>query len=84
MISEQQQQAQLNIGKADAVHDFGQSGRVMSVDLPLCRLALGDMLKDINTPSVYTTDGIKHMNEGLSEITGGAVTNTSGEGGSSY
>jgi hypothetical protein len=85
MISEQQQQqAQLNIGKADAVHDLGQSGRVRSEDLPLCRLALGDMLKDINTPSVYTTDGIKHMNEGLSEITDGAVTNTGGGSESSY
>tara|TARA_Y100000389_G_scaffold139622_1_gene137381 strand:+ start:3241 stop:7500 length:4260 start_codon:yes stop_codon:yes gene_type:complete len=85
MISEQQQQqAQLNIGKADAVHDLGQSGRVRSEDLPLCRLALGDMLKDIKTPSVNTTDGINHMNEGLSSITAGVVENTAGGSESSY
>ena len=73
-----QQKTQDNIGKADAVHDLGQSGRVRRDDLPLCRLALGDMLKDINTPTVYTPkkDCIKHMNEGLSIITGGLVTST--------
>lgn len=77
-MSNSQQLAQYNIGKADAVHDLGQTGRVSKEDLPMCRLALGDMLKDINTPSVYTTDGIKHMNEGLSSITGGLVKNTGG------
>jgi hypothetical protein len=88
MISEQQRQkAQLNIGKADAVHDLGQSGRVRTEDLPLCRLALGDMLQDKDTPTVYTTDDdcIKHMNGGLLNITDGAVTSTGRDKtGSSY
>jgi len=79
-----QQLAQLNIGKADAVHDLGQSGRVSTDDLELCRLALGDMLKDITTPSPNTTDGLSHMNEGLSNITGGLVTSTGGGSESTY
>lgn len=79
-----QQLTQLNIGKADAVHDLGQSGRVSTDHLELCRLALGDMLKDINTPSPVTTDSLSHMNDGLSTITSGLVTSTGGGSESTY
>uniref|UniRef100_A0A6C0LIU2 Uncharacterized protein n=1 Tax=viral metagenome TaxID=1070528 RepID=A0A6C0LIU2_9ZZZZ len=73
-----QQLTQLNIGKADAVHDLGQSGRVSTDDLELCRLALGDMLKDINTPSSNAIDALDHMNQGLAGITSSLVQNTGG------
>jgi len=79
-----QQLTQLNIGKADAVHDLGQSGRVSTDHLELCRLALGDMLKDITTPSPVTTDSLSHMNHGLSTITSGLVTSTGGGSESTY
>ena len=80
-----QQLTQLNIGKADAVHDLGQSSRIRGTDvLELCRLALGDMLKDITTPSPNTTDGVSHMNDGLSIITGGLVKSTGGGSDSTY
>lgn len=72
--------AKNNIAKADAVHDLGQSGRVDSVDLPYCRLALGDMLANLNEPSQYVNDQncLDHMNQGLAAISGDEVTSTSG------
>ena len=77
-MTDSQALAEQNIAKADAVHDLGQSGRVDTADLPYCRLALGDMLLDKNSPSPQDLEGASaYMNEGLKAITGNAVTSTS-------
>ena len=72
--------AENNIADADATHDLGQSGRVGRDDLALCRLALADMMMKNVEPTAYVNDAtcLSQLNEGLSQITGGEVTSTSG------